>query len=155
MSNIYESEFYDLSFRTVVNSKNIAKVFTEKTSIEVDSEISFDIEASEKSAINYFATSVIGGILHNLIFRAKKEGIELYDLESKINLQIENPLTILAVRGYEEEPRVRKCDIKVYLYSDIDDEELVNFCNETLKTSLIFNTFKDSIDFNVKFISTL
>lgn len=155
MYNIYETEFYDISFRTVVNSKNIVKIFTEKSSIEVDSEINFDIEASEKSSINYFASSIIGGILHNLIFRARKNGIDIYDLEAKINIQIENPLTILAVRGYEQEPKIKKCAIKVYLYSEIDEDELINFCKRTLNGSLIFNTLKNAIDINVKFIVIL
>ncbi|MBF1054068.1 MAG: OsmC family peroxiredoxin, partial [Parvimonas sp.] len=46
MSSLYESYNYDVSYRAIVNSNNVVKVFTERDYIEVNSQISFDIEDS-------------------------------------------------------------------------------------------------------------
>ena len=68
MSSLYESYNYDVSYRAIVNSNNVVKVFTERDYIEVNSQISFDIEDSSNTSFNYFTSSIISGIIHNLIF---------------------------------------------------------------------------------------
>ena len=72
MSSLYESYNYDASYRAIVSYNDVVKVFTEKDFIEVNSQISFDIEDSNKTSFNYFASSIISGIIHNLIFVSKK-----------------------------------------------------------------------------------
>jgi len=56
MSSLYESYNYDASYRAVLSSNDVVKVFTEKDFIEVNSQISFDIEDSNKTSFNYFAS---------------------------------------------------------------------------------------------------
>ena len=111
MSSLYESYNYDASYRVVLSSNDVVKVFTEKDFIEVNSQISFDIEDSNKTSFNYFASSIISGIIHNLIFVSKKLNIKLEDIEGKIKIKLKNPLTVLAVKGYSEEAKIDSCDI--------------------------------------------
>ena len=88
MSSLYESYNYDASYRAVLSSNDVVKVFTEKDFIEVNSQISFDIEDSNKTSFNYFASSIISGIIHNLIFVSKKLNIKLEDIEGKIKIKL-------------------------------------------------------------------
>ena len=76
MSSIYESTNYNLSYRGILTN-NEFKLYTTNNSINVSSEISFDINADYKSSINYFATSILGGIAHSLIRQSKKNNIEI------------------------------------------------------------------------------
>jgi len=52
MSSIYESTNYNLSYRGILTN-NEFKLYTTNNSINVSSEISFDINADYKSSINY------------------------------------------------------------------------------------------------------
>ncbi len=67
-------------------------------------------------------------------------------------IKIKNPLTVLAVKGYSEEAKIDSCDIKVYLFSDLEDDELIEFCKKrrSQMSFLHYGCFrkKDCIFFN-------
>ncbi|ERK60628.1 hypothetical protein HMPREF1983_00050 [Gemella bergeri ATCC 700627] len=152
MNSIYESHNYDISFRGVLSENKVLKLFTNNDCIEVSSEIDFDINADYKSSLNYFASATLGGIIHSIVNQSKHENFEIEEIEGKIHFILKNPLTLLGVKGYNEEPKIDTCKIIIYLYADIEDNELIEFCNNALKRSFIYNTLKSSIDINIEFI---
>ena len=151
MTNLYESNNYDLSFRGILSRQDF-KLYTNTDNILVSSDINFDMNADYKSSINYFSASILGGIAHTIIKESKHSNIEIEELEGKIHLVLKNPLTILNVIGYNEEPKIDSCLITYYLYADIDEANLIEFCNSCLKKSFIYNTLKNVINFEIKFI---
>lgn len=151
MTNLYESNNYDLSFRGIL-SNNDFKLYTNNDSLTISSDISFDINADYRSSINYFAASILGGIAQTIIKEGKHSNIDIEELEGKIHLVLKNPLTLLNVKGYDEEPKIDNCLITYYLYADIDETNLIEFCNLSLKKSFIYNTLKNVINFEIKFI---
>ena len=151
MTNLYESNNYDLSFRGIL-SNNDFKLYTNNDNITISSDISFDINADYRSSINYFAASILGGIAQTIIKEGKHSNIDIEELEGKIHLVLKNPLTLLNVKGYDEEPKIDSCIITYYLYADIDETNLIEFCNLSLKKSFIYNTLKNAINFKIKFI---
>lgn len=151
MTNLYESNNYDLSFRGIL-SNNDFKLYTNNDNIIISSDISFDINADYRSSINYFAASILGGIAQTIINESKHSNIDIEELEGKIHIVLKNPLTLLNVKGYNEEPKIDSCLITYYLYADIDETNLIEFCNSSLKKSFIYNTLKNVINFEIKFI---
>lgn len=151
MTNLYESNNYDLSFRGIL-SNNDFKLYTNNDNITISSDISFDINSDYRSSINYFAASILGGISQTIIKESKHSDIDIEELEGKIHIVLKNPLTLLNVRGYNEEPKIDSCLITYYLYADIDGKNLIEFCNSSLKKSFIYNTLKNVINFEIKFI---
>ena len=151
MTNLYESNNYDLSFRGIL-SNNDFKLYTNNDNITISSDISFDINADYRSSINYFAASILGGIAQTIIKESKHSDIDIEELEGKIHLVLKNPLTLLNVKGYNEKPKIDSCLITYYLYADIDEKNLIEFCNSSLKKSFIYNTLKNVINFEIKFI---
>lgn len=151
MTNLYESNNYDLSFRGIL-SNNDFKLYTNNDNIIISSDISFDINADYRSSINYFAASILGGIAQTIINESKHSNIDIEELEGKIHIVLKNPLTLLNVRGYNEEPKIDSCVITYYIYVDIDETNLIEFCNLSLKKSFIYNTLKNVINFEIKFI---
>lgn len=151
MTNLYESNNYDLSFRGIL-SNNDFKLYTNNDNITISSDISFDINADYRSSINYFAASILGGISQTIIKESKHSDIDIEELEGKIHIVLKNPLTLLNVKGYDEEPKIDSCIITYYLYADIDETNLIEFCNLSLKKSFIYNTLKNVINFKIKFI---
>jgi len=132
MSSIYESTNYNLSYRGILTN-NEFKLYTTNNSINVSSEISFDINADYKSSINYFATSILGGIAHSLIQQSKKNNIEIEELEGKIYINLKNPLTLIGVKGYNDEPKIESCNIIFYIYSETEEKELQLINKKTKK----------------------
>lgn len=151
MTNLYESNNYDLSFRGIL-SNNDFKLYTNNDNITISSDISFDINADYRSSINYFAASILGGIAQTIIKEGNHSNIDIEELEGKIHLVLKNPLTLLNVKGYDEKPKIDSCLITYYLYADIDEKNLIEFCNSSLKKSFIYNTLKNVINFEIKFI---
>ena len=151
MTNLYESNNYDLSFRGIL-SNNDFKLYTNNDNITISSDISFDINADYRSSINYFAASILGGISQTIIKESKHSDIDIEELEGKIHIVLKNPLTLLNVKGYDEEPKIDSCIITYYLYADIDETNLIEFCTLSLKKSFIYNTLKNVINFKIKFI---
>ena len=151
MNNLYESNNYDLSFRGIL-SNNDFKLYTNNDTITISSDINFDINSDYRSSINYLASSILGGIAHTIINESKHSNIDIEELEGKIHIVLKNPLTLLNVRGYNEEPKIDSCVITYYLYADIDETNLIEFCNLSLKKSFIYNTLKNVINFKIKFI---
>ena len=151
MTNLYESNNYDLSFRGIL-SNNDFKLYTNNDSIIISSDISFDINTDYRSSINYFAASILGGIAQTIINEGKHSNIDIEELEGKIHIVLKNPLTLLNVKGYNEEPKIDSCLITYYLYADTDGKNLIKFCNLSLKKSFIYNTLKNVINFEIKFI---
>lgn len=151
MTNLYESNNYDISFRGILTNNDF-KLYTNNDIIPVSTDISFDVNADYRSSINYFAASILGGIAHAVIMSCKRSNIEVEELEGKIHLLIKNPLTLLNVKGYNEEPKIEKCEITYYLYADADEDLLLKFCYSSLKNSFIYNTLKNIINFEIKFI---
>lgn len=151
MTNLYESNNYDLSFRGILSNNNF-KLYTNNDNITISSDISFDINADYRSSINYFAASILGGIAQTIIKESKHSDIDIEELEGKIHLVLKNPLTLLNVKGYNEKPKIDSCLITYYLYADIDEKNLIEFCNSSLKKSFIYNTLKNVISFEIKFI---
>ena len=151
MTNLYESNNYDLTFRGIL-SNNDFKLYTNNDTIIVSNDINFDINADFRSGINYFSASILGGIAHTIINESKHSNIDIEELEGKIHIVLKNPLTLLNVKGYSEEPKIDSCLITYYLYADIDETNLIEFCNSSINKSFIYNTLKNAINFKIKFI---
>ena len=151
MTNLYESNNYDLSFRGILSNNNF-KLYTNNDTILVSSDINFDINADYRSSINYLASSILGGIAHTIINESKHSNIDIEELEGKIHIVLKNPLTLLNVKGYDEEPKIENCSITYYLYADTEEEQLIEFCNKALQKSFIYNTLKNVINLDIKFI---
>jgi hypothetical protein len=142
-----ESRVFEMSFRGTSDDLSSVKIFTNKNSFQIEKQISFDSEYEPISSIEYFAGSVLSSILLTLL--EQSEMIE--EVEGVLNLSLENPLTLVGVKGYDEEPFIRKITVTVYLFVDLEDSDFDEFCFGALKLSPIYNTLKRSMDLEVIF----
>lgn len=146
-----ESKFFEMTFRGTSNDLSSVNIYTNKNSFEIKKQISFDSEYEHISSLEYFAGSVLSSIILALLEQSKKRGSIIEEIEGVLNLSLENPLTLLGVRGYEEEPFINKMTVTVYLYADLEDGDFTDFCNHALSHSPVYNTLKRSMDLEVVF----
>ncbi|HHF1961624.1 TPA: hypothetical protein ACPJNL_000266 [Haemophilus influenzae] len=65
MYNVPESECFTAKYRAVLRGEEI-KLFTPNDSISLYSQVNFDNQSLQKSAVDYFAVSILGGILSSV-----------------------------------------------------------------------------------------
>lgn len=155
MESLKESMEYEFRYRGILKEEKAVKVYTDKDSLNIEEEVSFDIEGSCHTSINYLTTALLSGILKSIVRVFRRKDCFLYDLEGKVRITLSNPLTILGVKGYEEPPFLSNCQITIYGYSDLEEQEFLLLCKEGLENSLIYNSCKNGFPIRVTFIQTL
>jgi 6-phosphogluconate dehydrogenase (decarboxylating) len=148
---LYESRNFDMNFRGTSNDLSSVKIFTNKNSFQIEKQISFDSEYEQISSLEYFAGSVLSSILLTLLEQSKKTSSMIEEIEGVLNLSLENPLSMIGVKGYEEEPFIRKITVTVFLFVDLEDDDFDDFCFSALQNSPIYNTLKRSMELEVTF----
>ncbi|MDQ6597812.1 hypothetical protein E2K98_25115 [Bacillus salipaludis] len=151
INTLYESRIFDMSFRGTSNDLSSVKVFTNQMSFQIEKQMSFDPEYNEITSLEYFAGSVLSSIILTLLEVSKKRGSIIEEIEGVLNLSLENPLSLVGVKGYDEEPFIRKITVTVFLFVEIEDNDFDDFCFSALKNSPIFNTLKKSMELEVLF----
>ncbi|PZD96518.1 hypothetical protein DNH61_06840 [Paenibacillus sambharensis] len=148
---LYESRFYDMKFRGTSNDLATVKIYTSKNSFQIEKQISFDSDYEPVSSMEYFAGSVLSSILLTLLEQSKRSGLIIEEVEGVLNLSLENPLTLVGVRGYDEEPAIRKIAVTVFLFVELEDQDFDDFCFRALRKSPIYNTLMRSMELEVMF----
>jgi 6-phosphogluconate dehydrogenase (decarboxylating) len=150
-NSLYESKMFDISFRGTSNDLSTVKIYTNKNGFQIEKQISFDSEYKPISSLEYFAGSVLSSILLSFLEQSKKRGSIIEEMEGVLNLSLENPLSLIGVKGYDEEPLISKMTVIVYLYVDLEDKAFDDFCANALAKSPIYNTLKRSMELEVLF----
>ena len=140
---------FEKSDRVIVN-EDIVKIYNEKSSITIDSSISFDSEKEEFTSLDYLISSIVSEIILTMKKQAKKHGEILQDIEAKARLSIKNPMYLLNVIGFDEKSFIEEIDIDVYFFSFMEGSNLDSFLADVLDRTLIYNSFRDKIKVNFK-----
>ncbi|WP_235846513.1 OsmC family protein [Neobacillus drentensis] len=127
------------------------KIFTSKSSFQIEKQISFDLENKQITSLEYFAGSVLSSIILTLLEQSKKRGSIIEEIEGVLNLSLENPLSLVGVKGYDEEPFIRNITVTVFLFVDLEDNDFDEFTFNALKNSPIYNTLKRSMGLEIIF----
>jgi uncharacterized OsmC-like protein len=140
-----------MAFRVVSNDLQSVKIFTDRNSFESREQMAFDAEHEAITCIEYFLGSIIGSILLSLLENAKRKHICIEEIEGKLDAKLENPLSLLHVQGYAQEPSIGNIEVIVYLYADMDEEELLRFCNMALTQCPVYTLMKKTGSIAVSF----
>ena len=107
-----------MNFRGTSNDLSSVKIFTNKSSFQIEKQISFDTEYEQISSLEYFAGSVLSSIILTLLEQSKKRGSIIEEIEGVLNLSLANPLSLVGVKGYDEEPTIRKITVTIFLFAE-------------------------------------
>lgn len=154
MYNVPESECFTAKYRAVLRGEKI-KLFTPNDSISLYSQVNFDNQSLQKSAVDYFAVSILGGILSSVKAHFAQQRADIVEMEGKIWLNLANPLTLLGVHGYDEPPHITDCKIKIFISSDLDDRTFDKLTEAALRNCFIYNTLNKTFSFTVLFEQVL
>jgi len=99
--------------------------------------------------VNYFSAGLLSGILHGILSYMKKDGNPLEEVEAKAEVVLDNPLSYLSVKGYEETPKISKVKVNLYFYSFLEEEEVLAKCEEALKKNILYQTLSPTVDIEI------
>ncbi|MEX4489354.1 peroxiredoxin [Haemophilus influenzae] len=133
MYNVPESECFTAKYRALLRGEEI-KLFTPNDSISLYSQVNFD----NQSLLDYFAVSILGGILSSVKAHFAQQRADIVEMEGKIWLNLANPLTLLGVRGYSEQPVINDGKIKIFISSDLTDETFTQLTQNALRYCFIY-----------------
>lgn len=105
--------------------------------------------------MDYLAVSILGGILSSVKAHFAQQRADIVEMEGKIWLNLANPLTLLGVRGYNEQPQITDCKIKIFISSDLDDQTFDHLTQTALRNCFIYNTLNKTFSFTVLFEQVL
>ena len=154
MYHVPESECFTAKYRAVLRGEEI-KLFTPNDSIPLYSQVNFDNQSLQKSAVDYFAVSILGGILSSVKAHFVQQRADIVEMEGKIWLNLANPLTLLGVRGYNDPPQITDCKIKIFISSDLNDQTFAHLTQTALRNCFIYNTLNKTFSFTVLFEQVL
>lgn len=80
---------------------------------------------------------------------------DIVEMEGKIWLNLANPLTLLGVRGYSEQPVINDGKIKIFISSDLTDETFTQLTQNALHYCFIYNTIIKAFPLNIEFEQVL
>ncbi|MDR0511730.1 MAG: OsmC family protein [Treponema sp.] len=140
-----------MSFRAVSSDCREVKIFTGKRMFSTDAQMSFDSEYSGISSVEYFLGNLAGSILLAVLEYARHRKVAIEEIEGKLDASLANPLTLLHVKGCDQPPVLGNIRMTVYLYADLDNEELLRLCSEALSLSPIYNTLIKGTHIDVTF----
>ena len=151
--SVRESEIYEKKYRLIAVNNGV-KAYNEKISIIINENISFDSK-EEFTSLDHFVASIVSDLLITIDKYAKKQGETIMDLESQTVVTVKNPLSILAVKGFDDLPYIESIKIKIYLYTFMEADKAETYFRNIISKCLIYNTLKDRLDISIEFEFTI
>lgn len=139
-----ESKYFEMSMRGVCPDLEKVHLFTDRKKIEVEEMISFDNEFEGFSSISYFLGSLLSSIILTAIKELKHQGIELDEIEGVVHATLTNPLRMIPVRGYDQPSNIENIMIKIYYYSDEDENKVSHLIEEVQKFNPVYRLINQS-----------
>ncbi len=133
------------SLRVHSERPGAATAFVRRHSFDIGIPLQFDEEYSEVTSLEYALAAIAADVVVGLRRLARLRRVDVDRVEALAYGEVDNPLTFLQVVGEEGHPGLSKVRLKVYV-SSIDPPSLVQaLWDETLRTSPLVHTFKNSI----------
>ena len=101
--------------------------------------------------MDHFAVSILSSILKTIVEQSQKQDFGIEEIEGTLEILLANPLTLLDVIGYTDEPEISALKFKIYLYADKDEDTVIRFCRQALKKCPLYNTMKQAVSIQVVF----
>ncbi|MDY6065568.1 MAG: hypothetical protein SPI59_04500 [Finegoldia sp.] len=142
-------DYSDFSLRATMNDLETVRIYTDNDYFVAGDAVSFDSEAENISAINYFCGSFLASLLKMLVQKSKLYKVDIEEIEGKIDFTLTNPLNLLAVKGYDNPSDIERINIKIYYYAEGDQDDLNEIFLEILKSNPIYRLIDKSVDLSI------
>lgn len=151
-----EQTTYQSSFRIFLSQKNEVKFYTRNQSLTIKDIATFDSKAATLSSLELFVASFVSSYILAIKKEAKREKILLEEIEARFTCNLENPLELLGVVGYDDEATIKSLSGDLYIYSEMDASKIKDLVQRALQKSIIYkmlNTQQINVQIEPKIIS--
>jgi hypothetical protein len=136
--------------RITSSESDVARVSVRRQQFSVGRPLNFDEEYPHVTALEYALGALGAEIVNGLRVFAKRRRIELDQVETVVDGELENPLIYLEVVGEAGSARLSHVSIKVFVASPHDEDTLTRLWNETLERLPLVRTFRHALDLRLE-----
>lgn len=140
-----ESRFYNIRMRGTCPDLKKVKLYTDTNRFDAHTVMSFDNEFDGFSSMSYFLGSLLSSIILTSIKELKTNSIELDEIEGVIEAKLLNPLRMIPVRGAKEPSELSEIMVKIYYYSDVNEEEVTKIIKECQAYNPLYRLINQSV----------
>lgn len=138
---------WDVRART--NGDGSSTVYARKHTFQVGAPLHFDTEYEHVTAVEYLLGAMGADLVGGLKLLARRQGLQVDDIEVTLSAKLNNPLTYLGVIGEEGHPGLNRVTATIYVNSVESEERLRLAWEETLKRSPLVNTLRPVVDLDL------
>lgn len=146
-----ESKTFHFNYRGACEDLKNVKVLTQSNTLLSKKQGNFDRKSKDFSSMDYFSASILSSIITAIVEESEKKNAGIEEIEGTLEVQLDNPLSLLGVIGYEDEPKIAALNFKIYVYSEKEEADVIKFCQHALKKSPLYNTLKHAVHINIVF----
>lgn len=121
--DVPEAASYRLSMRATSPEGGAVCLYTGHREFRVEKTLSFDDHAREGCGMTYFWGSFLASVLL-AVRQDAEDGVRVEDIEGCIDVEIASPLSLVGVRGYEEDAGISRVRIRIYVYAEFEADDL-------------------------------
>jgi hypothetical protein len=119
--------------------------------LEIGQALSFDEKYPGITALEAFVSAFAADIVNGMRVRARKQRLDISQMEGVVKVWLENPLAFLEVVGEQGTPAIQAIRLRLYV-STLETEDLIKvLLDQTLISSPLYLTLSKAAEVHVDF----
>jgi hypothetical protein len=119
--------------------------------LEIGQALSFDEKYPGITALEAFASAFAADIVNGMRHRARKQRLEISQVEGVVKVWLENPLSFLEVVGEEGTPAIQAIRLRLYVSTLETEGSIKALLDQTLVRSPLYLTLSKAAEVHVDF----
>ena len=143
------------SVRVTAPPQGPTRAYARAHSFEGGAPLSFDVEHPQVTALEYLLGAVGLEIAGGVRLIGRKRRVSIDDVEVLVHGRLGNPLVFLRVVGEEGDPALEAIEVKAYISSLADDEQVAAVWNEVLAICPVVTTLRKAAALHLSYQQVL
>jgi OsmC-like protein len=127
-----------------------ATAYARSHRFEVGAPVHFDEAAETISAVEYTLGALAADLVNGFTAMARRRRLPMNAVEAIATVELNNPLTVLAVVGEGGHPGIERVRVKVYVTTDASVDDVRQLWSDALKLSPLARTLHGAADLQVE-----
>ncbi|MSQ32833.1 MAG: OsmC family peroxiredoxin [Dehalococcoidia bacterium] len=142
------------TLRVRAGSKGPSTIYVRRRQFQAGEPLHFDPEYAHATAVEYLLAAIGADLVGGLQVIARRQSLQMNQVEAVVSGKLNNPLTYLGVVGEEGHPGLEQVAVTVYVSSAESEARIRQAWDEMLKRSPLVNTLKPTVrlDLTVKLV---
>ena len=135
-----ETRVPSCQLRIATTSADLVTAYARRQSWEIGAPLTFDEQYSERTALETFASAFAADILNGFRLQAKKQRVEILQMEGLVEVWLTNPLAFLEVVGETGDASIQSLRLRLYISTLEPKDRVQMLLDKTLAHAPLYLT---------------